>query len=133
MSSISGATVSDGTVQAPSGTSLSIADSVGTLTDILPSPACSRRSRRQRPPIMNTFMSHESTVPLDHVAEKSSVDISSTDEVPLDFLSSRSDYKVSLDQCITGKCDSTVPLDPLSTRSVIPVTLDLNKKSSLDD
>ena len=58
-------------------------DSAGTLTDILPSPAWSRNSRRQRAPILNTFMSHDFTVPLDHVIEKSSVDIPSTYEVPL--------------------------------------------------
>ena len=115
-------------------------DSVGTLTDILPSPAWSRNSRRQRAPILNTFMSLDSTVPLDHVTEKSSVDILSTDEVPLDLCSSRSDYTVTLDQCITEKCviENVAPalkpdrlsvhpfsatLDPLSSRSVILAAL----------
>ena len=31
---------------------------------------------------------------------------------------SRSDYKVSLDQCITEKCDSTVALDQVIEKSM---------------
>lgn len=129
MESTSGAAASGGAVQLqlPSGgTSLSCAASVGTLTDILPSPAWSRDSRRQRAPILNTCMSHDSTVSLDHVirsdstvsldhvTEKSSVDIPCTDEVPLDPLSSRSVITGSLDHCFA--------------RHVIPVSLDLKPR-----
>ena len=83
--------------------------------------------------MLNTFVSHDLTVPLDHVTEKSSVDIPSADEVPIDLSSSISDYTVTLDQCITEKFESTAPLGPLSARSVVPVPLGLDKKSSLND
>ena len=52
----------DGTVQLQSGTS---------WTDILPSPAWSRNSRRKRTKILNTFKSNDFTVPLGHETEKS--------------------------------------------------------------
>ena len=125
MDSASGGTASGGTGQLPSvGTSLSSAASVGAIqfTDILPSPAWSRGSRRRRVSIPNTFIApHDYTVSLDHVTRSDST-------VSLDHVI-RSVYTVSLDHVTK---ESSVPLDLCSPRSVIPVPLDLIKKSSHD-
>ena len=73
------------------------------LTDILPSPEWSRKSRRHRRVHAGIDLTtlgcsrRDYTVCLDHVTKKSSVDNFSVDDVPLDLCSSRSVITVLLD------------------------------------